>query len=112
MTATSSIDEQNSEWYGTRRYELFTVTIAAPGVVKKDDHGLLLNDRIKLFTSGALPTGLAVDTWYYVIPSTAHTFQLSATRDGVAITTSGSQSGSHHYAGERNRMTPAYENNR
>jgi hypothetical protein len=112
MTANSAINEQNAEWYGTRRYEQFTVTIAAPGVFTKDNHGLLRNDRIKLFTSGALPTGLSVDTFYYVIPLTDHTFQVSSTRAGSAITTTGSQSGAHNYAGERQRMTPAYENNR
>lgn len=112
MTALSSINEQNAEWLRNRRYEDFTVTIAAPGVFTKDNHGLLLNDRIKLFTTGALPTGLTAETFYYVIPVTSHTFKVASTRDGSAITTSGSQSGSHYYAEERQRMTPAQEDNR
>lgn len=111
--ATPFIDAQNDDWYASRRYEVFTVTIAAPGVFTKDDHGLSLNDRIKLFTTGALPTGLSQDTFYYVIPVTEHTFKLSSTRDGSAITTTGSQSGTHYYAKEGNgHMAPFPENNK
>lgn len=106
------IEGQNDDWAATRRYELFTVTIAAPGVFTKDNHKLQTNDRIKLFTSGALPTGLSTDTFYYVIYVGDHTFKLSSTRDGSAITTTGSQSGSHYYAADLPfRLTPASENN-
>lgn len=107
------IEKDIDEWYGTRNYEVFTVTIAAPGVLTKDNHGLQTNDQVTLITTGALPTGIVADTFYYVIYITDHTFELSATRDGTAITTSGSQSGTHYYASDRpKRLVPATEDNR
>lgn len=74
-----------------------TVTIASPGVFTRVAHGLIEGEQIFLKTTGALPTGLAVDTPYYIIAAglTADAFQVSATRGGAAINTSGSQSGTH-----------------
>lgn len=101
------------EWYGVRNYQAFTVTIASPGVVTKDNHGLLTNDRMTLITTGTLPTGLVVDTFYYVIYINRYTFQLALTRDGAAIVTSGTQSGVHYYATDTGkRIQPAYQNNK
>jgi hypothetical protein len=88
-------EAEMDRWYGMHRFRIGTVTIAAPGVFTLDNHGLVTNDRIILETTSALPTGLSAETWYYIIYVTNHTFQLSATRDGSAITTSGSQSGTH-----------------
>ena len=99
-------------WYATgghcilaathRRYELIsgrsatvTMTIAAPGVVTWTAHGLATDTPIIFTTSGALPTGLVVGTTYYAKVVTADTFQIAATAGGVAITTSGTQSGTH-----------------
>ncbi len=75
----------------------FTVSIASPAVFTSSNHILVAGDRIRLTTSGLLPTGLATNTDFYVIASslTANSFQISATRGGVAINTSGSQSGTH-----------------
>lgn len=75
----------------------FTVTIASPGVFSKTTHGLELGDSIYFTTTGALPTGLSANTLYYVISAglTADAFQVSATRGGAAVNTSGSQSGTH-----------------
>lgn len=74
-----------------------TITIATPGVLTFATHGLTVNDRIQLTTTGALPTGLSASTTYYVISAglTANTFQVSATQGGTAINTTGSQSGVH-----------------
>lgn len=74
-----------------------TVTIASPGVFSFTSHGLKEGDTVYLTTTGALPTGLAVNTLYYVIAGglTANAFELSATRGGSVINTSGSQSGVH-----------------
>ena len=74
-----------------------TITIASPGVVTKSSHGLVIGDSIEFSTTGALPTGLAVATEYFVITAgyTANAFQLSATAGGSAINTSGTQSGVH-----------------
>jgi len=75
----------------------FTVTIAAPGVFTKSSHGLVAGDRISLTTTGALPSGLAANTDYYIISSglTTDAFQVALSPGGSAITTTGSQSGTH-----------------
>ena len=108
------------DWFVTRSYRPFTVTIAAPGVLSSENHGLKLNDKVSLTTNGALPTGLSVDTYYFVIEGTysdgskdPDTFKLSATKNGSAITTSGSQSGAHFYAStKRPRLFPSLESNK
>lgn len=77
----------------------FTVTIASPAVFSKTAHGLTENTIVRLFTTGALPTGLTTNTVYYVIAAglTSSAFQLSTTLGGSAINTSGTQSGAHTY---------------
>ena len=71
-----------------------TISIAAPGVVTWTGHGLSVNDTIRFTTTGALPTGLAINTTYYVKEVlTTNTFTVSASAGGAAITTSGTQSG-------------------
>lgn len=74
----------------------FTVTIASPGVLTVAAHGLVVGDPVFLTTTGALPTGLAQNTIYYVqsVP-TANTLTLAATKGGAAINTTGTQSGVH-----------------
>lgn len=73
-----------------------TITIAAPGVVTWTGHGLSVNDTIRFTTTGALPTGLAINTTYYVKQVlSANTFTVSTSAGGAAVTTSGTQSGTH-----------------
>jgi len=72
-----------------------TMTIAAPAVVTWTAHGQADGTPVVLTTTGALPTGLSVATIYYVLNSTADTFQLTMTPGGAPITTTGSQSGTH-----------------
>jgi hypothetical protein len=68
------------------------ISIASPCVVSFS--GSLLNGTaLTLQTTGALPTGLTIGVTYYVINSTGGTFNLAATPGGVAINTSGTQSG-------------------
>lgn len=77
----------------------FTVTIANPNVVTLNGHGLVTGDAVYLTTTGALPTGLAADTLYYVLRVDDNTFNLCTTRAnahaGTRITTTGTQSGVH-----------------
>lgn len=73
----------------------FTVTIASPGVVTFNSHGFENNDVVILQTTGALPTGLSVNTRYFVRNKAANTFELSTTSGGASINTSGTQSGTH-----------------
>lgn len=77
----------------------FTVTIASPGVVTLNSHGLVTGDSVFLTTTGALPTGLTANTLYYVIYVDANTFRLATSRANALvptpINTTGSQSGTH-----------------
>lgn len=74
-----------------------TISIASPGIFTTiTDHGLVVGDRIRLATAGSLPTGLAVNTDYYLVsvPSST-TFTVAPALGGTAINTSGTQSGAH-----------------
>lgn len=75
----------------------FTVTIGSPAVFTSNAHVLVAGDKIRLTTTGALPTGLATGTDYYIISAGlgANDFQVSTSRGGGAVNTSGSQSGVH-----------------
>jgi hypothetical protein len=88
----------------------FTVTIAAPGVFTLNNHGLNNGDVVIFTTTGALPTGLTpATTLYYVVNAATNTFQVSATLNGSAITTTGTQSGTHtvHHAAAKQVATIA-----
>ncbi|HYD58976.1 MAG TPA: hypothetical protein VEC35_01380 [Noviherbaspirillum sp.] len=79
-----------------------TISIASPGVVTWAAHGLSSGTPVSFATSGALPTGLAAATTYYVVNPTTDTFQVAATAGGAAINTSGSQSGTHTATAQSN----------
>lgn len=70
-----------------------TITIASPGVVTWNAHGLTNGTRIYLETTGALPTGYSTAVPFFIVNAATNTFQLAATSGGSAIITSGSQSG-------------------
>jgi hypothetical protein len=70
------------------------MTIASPCVVTAVIN-LADGTPITLATTGALPTGLLPGVTYYTKYLTAATFNLAATSGGVAINTSGTQSGVH-----------------
>lgn len=72
-----------------------TMTIASPCVVTFSTGGVQDGDPIFFTTTGALPTGLSVNTVYYAKYVSATTFNLAATPGGTSINTSGSQSGTH-----------------
>lgn len=103
-------------FYGARDFRVFTTTIASPGVMTKIDHGFSTDDRVTLSSTGALPTGLSVNTRYFVIYKDKDTFNLSLTdsvNSAVAIVTTGSQSGIHYISVFRNsRMTTKWVRHR
>jgi microcystin-dependent protein len=77
-----------------------TISIATPGVVTRTAHGLYTGQMVYFTTTGALPSGLTAATVaYYVIRVDANTFRLATSQAnanlGTAITTSGTQSGTH-----------------
>lgn len=73
-----------------------TVTIASPGVLTYSNGGFINGTAVQLLTTGALPTGLTAGTVYYVVNASGNNFSLAATPGGTAITTTGSQSGTHY----------------
>lgn len=79
----------------TPKSSTVTITIASPGVVTWNAHGLSDGTAVMFGTTGALPTGLSAGTVYYVVSGAANSFSVSATVGGTAINTSGSQSGTH-----------------
>lgn len=76
--------------------QTFTVTLATPAVFTKAGHGFAGGERLRLTTTGALPTGLALLTDYFVEFIDANTFYLNDAA-GNRINTSGVQSGVHSY---------------
>lgn len=62
---------------GSVNQAITTVTNASD-LFTKVAHGLLTSEAVRVTTSGGLPTGLAVDTDYYVIRVDADTFKLAS----------------------------------
>ena len=83
-----------------------TISIAAPGVFTYTAHGLTIGQPIRLTTTGILPSGLAPNIPYYVVAAnfTSNTFSVSATEGGTAITTTGTQSGTHSFGKLKNSL--------
>ena len=94
--------------YGTRGSPLYywdanvgyqdtvvAITIATPAVLTFG-YTLTNGTAVTLTTTGYLPTGLIPGTVYYVVNASGFTSNLSATYNGAAINTSGSQSGTHY----------------
>jgi microcystin-dependent protein len=77
--------------------QTFTVSIAATAVFTKTAHGFTGGERLRLSTTGALPTGLNSTADYFVIFFDANTFGVSTTFGGTPVNTSGTQSGTHSY---------------
>jgi hypothetical protein len=76
---------------------VITVSIATPAVVNWTAHGLPISAPIVFTTTGALPTGITAGTTYYILSTSygANSFRISASIEGAAINTSGTQSGVH-----------------
>lgn len=74
-----------------------TMTIATPAVVTWTGHGFAADQSITFATTGALPTGVTAGQTYFVSATglTANTFQISLTKGGTSVNTSGTQSGTH-----------------
>lgn len=94
--------QQDQFTYMVNRFQTSTVTmtIATPCVVTWTAHGLFSGQEIQFTTTGALPTGLAVDTSYWINVIDANTFNLYSSfanlqNNTSVINTSGSQSGTH-----------------
>ena len=84
--------------YPTGVQSTVTMTQANPCVLTLNSHGFNNGDKVSLFTTGALYTGLTAGKGYFVVNKDTNTFQLSETEGGTAIATTGSQSGTHKVA--------------
>ena len=95
----------NIESYSTA----VTMTIATPAVVTLASHGLVAGQIIRFNTTGALPTGVTAGANYYVLSTSlaTDTFRFSATLEGTAVNTTGSQSGVHTI--DRTTTLPTYK---
>ena len=76
-----------------------TITNATPAVATLNAHGLATGDSFYLRTTDALPTGLSINTQYYVIYRDANSFYIASSLAnalaGTKIATSGAGSGTH-----------------
>ena len=72
-----------------------TISIATPAVVTQTNT-YVGGEAVFFMTTGALPTGLTANNGYYVSATglSSTSFQVSATRGGASIATSGTQGGS------------------
>jgi hypothetical protein len=78
-----------------------SATISIANVARfttSSSHGLKKNDVIFFTTTGSLPSGVAQYRIYYVKSVFNNTqFSISRTKDGTAVSTTGSQSGNHSF---------------
>lgn len=79
----------------TKPVTTVTISNASPAVVTWATHGWVNGDPVMFSTTGGLPTGLSVNTLYYVRSAGASTFNVSATPTGSLINTSSAGSGVH-----------------
>ncbi len=98
--------------FGRHNFITCTISNASPAVITATTHELTVDDEIWLETTGTLPTGLSVDTTYYVVNNgiTANTFQISNYKRGTALNTSSAGSGTHSFQKQNiARFTPKVE---
>ena len=83
-----------------------TFTAATSDVCTANAHGYLTGDQVVVSTSSALPTGLSVNTYYYVIAVSANTFKLAASLSdavaGTAVDITGTGTGTQTIAKKTN----------
>jgi hypothetical protein len=67
-----------------------SISLGTPGVVTATAHPFAINDAIK-FTAGTLPTGLVLNTTYYIIATGfgVNSFSVAATKGGSGLNTTG-----------------------
>ena len=84
-----------------------TISIANPAVfTHATAHGLSIGSVIRLYTTGALPSGLLTSKHYHVISAgfSSTQFRVSLVPGGPVLETTGSQSGIHSYARVKGRV--------
>lgn len=85
---------------GTERTSEVTISVASPAVIAWPGHGLTEGSIVRFTTTGSLPTGLLVDTDYYVVETiTSGSFSVSTTPGGAALDTTLAGSGTSSATG-------------
>ncbi len=100
------LEDMMKRFYAARNYREVAITNASPAVMTSPNHRLIQGQRVLFVTlGGTINTGITADTWYYVIGTNLgpDTFEISATKDGAAINTTGAQTGSVYVATDQNR---------
>lgn len=74
-----------------------TITVGTPAVVSWVAHGQAAGTPVTFSTTGALPSGLVAGKRYFIATAGLATdsFQVTETVGGTALTTTGTQSGTH-----------------
>lgn len=73
-----------------------TISIASPAVITAAGHGLAVGDPVYFTTTGALPTGITANQYYFVTAILGvDTFTISDQPYSSNVNTSGTQSGTH-----------------
>lgn len=83
-----------------------TISIATPAVITQANT-FVVNQPVRFKTTGTLPTGIASNSQYYVSATglTTGSFQISLTKGGASVATSGTQSGTQSCGKIKNAMT-------
>lgn len=68
---------------------------AAPSTLTSVAHAVSNGKRVRLKTTGRLPEGLSIDSYYFVVNATSDTLQLASTTGGSPVTFSGTGVGTH-----------------
>lgn len=92
---------------GESEQKACTISIASPAVITQQNQ-FIAGQPVWFNTDGTLPTGLVAKTAYYVLATglSASSFQVSATKGGAPVNTSGTQSGAHTCGALKNAVTP------
>ena len=78
--------------------QAITISIASPAIFTTvAPHGFVGGERLRLYTTGTLPTGLNTTDDYFVKVLTTTTFNLYSRATNNLVNTSGTQSGTHTY---------------
>jgi len=102
-TGSICLQDGDGDWFklGVSTISQTALTGSGDGggslVLEKASHGLHSGERIRFTTTGTLPTGLAIETDYYVNTPAVMDFFISASKGGSRIAWTDGGTGTHSY---------------
>lgn len=119
--STGLVLQESADVYRVLQFEAYddpigartcTIDVNNPATITKADHQLEPGYLISFLTTGTLPTGLSTAERYFILPDnlTTNSFQVSLTKNGTAVATTGAGSGTHSYILEGLARTTLREN--